>query len=89
MTKAITNRGVTYGYMERDAEALMDLTRAIELDPRYEFAIASRGVTYVHMSRYPEALSDLTRAIELDPEDKWGSHLAVSPMAICLAMPKR
>jgi tetratricopeptide (TPR) repeat protein len=57
--------------MERYPEALADFDRAIELDPKYTWAIARRGVTYRGMERYPEALADFDRAIELDPKDNW------------------
>ena len=56
--------------MGRYEEALVDLNRAIELKPDYEW-IARRGVTYRLMERYGEALADLTRAIELKPDYDW------------------
>jgi len=48
-----------------------DLTRAIELDPKYAWALAQRGEAYGQMGRYDEAVTDLTRAIELDPKPAW------------------
>ncbi|WP_392481179.1 tetratricopeptide repeat protein [Nostoc sp. C110] len=64
-------RGETYSLMERYSEALEDFDRAIELDPKYDWAIASRGQTYRSMKRYVEALKDFDRAIELDPKLDW------------------
>ncbi|WP_223265175.1 tetratricopeptide repeat protein [Nostoc sp. 'Peltigera membranacea cyanobiont' 210A] len=64
-------RGQTYRLMKRYEEALQDLNRAIELDPKYDWAIASRGYTYCLMKRYAEALRDFDRAIELDPKFAW------------------
>ena len=43
---AIASRGQTYRLMGRYDEALADLSRAIELDPGYAWAIAGRGQTY-------------------------------------------
>ncbi|MEH1859789.1 MAG: tetratricopeptide repeat protein [Nostoc sp.] len=68
---ALCWRGETYRLMERYTEALQDFDRAIELDPKYEWAIASRGFTYRLMERYTEALQDFDRAIELDPKSAW------------------
>jgi len=64
-------RGETYRLMERYTEALQDFDRAIELDPKYDWAIASRGFTYRLMKHYTEALQDFNRAIELDPKSAW------------------
>ncbi|MBD2679611.1 MULTISPECIES: tetratricopeptide repeat protein [Nostoc] len=64
-------RGKTYRLMKRYTEALQDFDRAIELDPKYAWAIANRGVTYRLMKRYTEALQDFDRAIELDPKYAW------------------
>ena len=64
-------RGETYRSMERYPEALQDFDCAIELDPKYDWAIARRGQTYHRMKRYPEALQDFDRAIQLYPKDDW------------------
>ncbi|MGF2036511.1 MAG: tetratricopeptide repeat protein, partial [Nostoc sp. CmiVER01] len=52
-------------------EALQDFDRAIELNPKDDWAIACRGETYRSMKRYPEALQDFDRAIELNPKYEW------------------
>jgi tetratricopeptide (TPR) repeat protein len=57
--------------MERYDEALADFTRAIDLAPKYAWAITDRGETYRLMERYDEALTDFTRAIEIDPTDEF------------------
>jgi tetratricopeptide (TPR) repeat protein len=68
-------RGQTYRSMKRYTEALEDIDRAIELDPKYDWAIAIRGETYRLMERYPEALQDFDRAIELNPKYDWAIAL--------------
>src|SRR3989441_286374 len=50
------------------AEALANLSRAIELDPRSNTLAFEVGLTYVLMRRYPEAERSLDRAIALAPE---------------------
>jgi tetratricopeptide (TPR) repeat protein len=57
--------------MERYEEALQDFNRAVELDPKLDWATASRGETYRLMERYEEALQDFNRAIELNPKYDW------------------
>jgi tetratricopeptide (TPR) repeat protein len=58
-------------FLARHEEVLANLTRAIDLDPEYAWALASRGETYQAMGRQDEAAADLTRAIDLDPEYAW------------------
>ncbi|MEH2445146.1 MAG: tetratricopeptide repeat protein [Nostoc sp.] len=72
-------RGETYRLMERYPEALQDFDRAIELDPKYDWAIALRGLTFCLMERYLEALEDIDRAIELNPKLHWAiAHRGVT-----------
>ncbi|MBV9013571.1 MAG: tetratricopeptide repeat protein [Pseudonocardiales bacterium] len=68
---AYRERGRIYRELGRYDEALADFTQAIDLDPKYSWAIASRGVTYLQMDRYEEALTDLTQAIDLNPKYSW------------------
>jgi tetratricopeptide (TPR) repeat protein len=70
-SEAYRLRGRIYRQLVRYDEALTDLTRAIDLDPKSDRAIADRGETYQAMGRYEEALTDLTRAIDLDPKYHW------------------
>ncbi len=50
--------------MGKFEDALADLSRAIELDDKYAWAIAIRGVTYRQMGKFEDALADLSRAID-------------------------
>jgi tetratricopeptide (TPR) repeat protein len=69
--RAFADRGSLHEDESRYAEAIRDLTQAVELDPSSTWAIAIRGWTYRSAGRYEEALTDLNRAIELDPSDAW------------------
>jgi tetratricopeptide (TPR) repeat protein len=51
--------------------ALTNFNRAIELNPRYGWAIAHRGETYRQKGLFPMALTDFNRAIELNGSDIW------------------
>lgn len=53
--------------MGRHADALADLTRAIELNPDFPEAHASRGATHQALGQDEEARADLARAAELAP----------------------
>ncbi|MEM8503706.1 MAG: tetratricopeptide repeat protein [Cyanobacteria bacterium P01_D01_bin.1] len=75
LAKATANRGRAYSSTEEYSKALVDFSRAIELDPEYKWAITERGKTHLLMNNYPEALVDFSRAIELDPEDQWATAL--------------
>ncbi|NER97975.1 MAG: hypothetical protein F6J86_29710 [Symploca sp. SIO1B1] len=57
--------------MESYEEALQDFNRAIELNPRSDWAIANRGDIYRLMESYEEALQDFDIAIELNPKYDW------------------
>ena len=67
--------------MGRCDEALADYSRAIELDPGFQWAIVNRGVTYRQMRRFDEALADLNRAVELEAETSVRSPIAARPIS--------
>ena len=68
---ALEERGESHQSAKRSDEAIVDFTRAIELDPSRAWVIGSRGATYGRMERYEEAIADFTRAIEIDPSNIW------------------
>ena len=53
----------------REAEALADYGRAVELDPRFDDAWLGRGLYHFARGRYAEAVDDLDRAAALDPRN--------------------
>ena len=61
------------GYIKRrrgqQEEALRDLQRAIELDPRNFFTLQQISFSYLNLRRYPEALAVLDRAVAAKPDD--------------------
>jgi tetratricopeptide (TPR) repeat protein len=52
-------------------QAIVELSKAIELNPEYHGALAKRGESYRMIDEYDLAIADLNRAIELDPEYSW------------------
>ncbi len=67
---AYYNLGTTY--YRRDtgdpAEAIRNLSKAIELDPAYRDAYLWRGRAYLDSNNLELAIIDLNRAVELDPK---------------------
>ncbi len=51
---------------ESDA-AISDLTKAIEMRPRFAIAHFYRGRAYLRKREYDKAISDLDKAIEIEP----------------------
>jgi len=67
----LASRGQIYRVLDRHEEALEDLSRAIEMDPEFAWALAERGEAYRLMRQYGRAIADFNRAIDLDPEEDW------------------
>ena len=64
----LTGRGDAYRRMGRLMEALTDLDRAIEIDPRYTGALVSRGKVYRARGENEAAHADFDLALTIDPE---------------------
>jgi serine/threonine protein kinase/Flp pilus assembly protein TadD len=61
------DRGAANFFLGHLEEAVADLTRAIELNPRDQIGYNNRSAVYDRLFRYEEALADMERAVELDP----------------------
>ncbi|MFP5258972.1 MAG: tetratricopeptide repeat protein [Acidobacteriota bacterium] len=61
---ALTNRGTAYANKKMTAEALADLSKAIELNPDYPAAYYDRARILAMQNKHAEAIADLTKAIE-------------------------
>lgn len=48
--------------------AIINLSKAIELNPNYVDAYYQRGLAYTYKDDYDKAIADFTKAIELNPE---------------------
>lgn len=48
--------------------AIVDFSKALELDPGNPAAYSNRGLAYVHQSDYARAIADFDAALDLDPE---------------------
>jgi serine/threonine protein kinase/tetratricopeptide (TPR) repeat protein len=61
------------GFLERRAgnwdEAVKQLSKALELDPRNVYLLNQLSLTYEHMRRFPEMAATLDRAVAIVPDD--------------------
>lgn len=63
-----SNRGLLSKKLGDHSTAIIELTKALELDPANATAYDNRGLVYASLGKYAEAKSDFTRAIEVDPK---------------------
>lgn len=61
-------RGVALQRLDRNAEAVRALSKAIELEADNEHWWCDRGIAKLGLGRYTEAVADATKAIELNPD---------------------
>jgi tetratricopeptide (TPR) repeat protein len=71
LTKAVLfqNRGLAYLHSEKPKEAFDDLTRAIEINPRYAEAYTNRGIANSILGNNDASVTDLTEALQIKPQD--------------------
>jgi len=63
----IYNLGADASRAGQNAEAIADLKRAIEIDPKMEPAYSGIANVYYNQKNYPEALSTVDKLLELNP----------------------
>lgn len=62
-------RGNAHYYVKQYDQAIIDLSKAFELDSQFAFAVSNRGSIYAELGEYNEAVTDFSKAIQLDPKD--------------------
>jgi serine/threonine protein kinase/tetratricopeptide (TPR) repeat protein len=62
------NRALAYASLGRNAEALHDYDRALEIDPLHARAAQNRGMLHFQQGRLPEAIADLNLALRSGAE---------------------
>ena len=63
-----SNRGNSWAKKEEYDKAIVDYTRAIEIDPRLAEAYTNRGVAWSNKGEYDKAITDHSKAIEINPQ---------------------
>jgi tetratricopeptide (TPR) repeat protein len=61
-------RGLTYSQLEEYDTALIDLNRAIKLNPKYMEAYYERGMAHFHLGNYGLASEDFDQALKFDAD---------------------
>ena len=65
---AFNERGAAYTWLDKDAAAIQDFTRALAVNDRFPVAYRNRGAAYLRLGKLPQALDDLNRAIALNAD---------------------
>src|SRR5271169_414860 len=68
-TEAYFNRGVAYGKLGNNKQAIADYNKAIDLNPKDAEAYDNRGATYSDLGNNNQAIADYNKAIDLDPNN--------------------
>jgi tetratricopeptide (TPR) repeat protein len=61
-------RGFVYSQLEKYKEAIADLNKALEIDPKISSAFSFRGQAHFELGNYQQAINDYNKAIELKPQ---------------------
>ena len=61
------NRGFAYCQIGQYDQAILDFSKAIEINPQLAHAYNNRGAAYLYKAQYDQAILDLSKAIEINP----------------------
>ncbi len=64
----LCNRGLAYGKLGNQRQAISDYDRAMEINPEYADVYNHRGIAYDRLGNQRQAISDYGRAIQINPE---------------------
>ena len=70
--------------------ALINLNRALEIEPNNTHALRNRGVAYLDLKQYDNALINLNRVLKIEPNDSFAlsnmevvySHVGGAPITL-------
>jgi protein O-mannosyl-transferase len=65
---AYNNRGFVYWNLRQWDKAIVDCSKAIELDSNYAFAYNNRGIAYWNIQQWERAKADFSKTIEINPK---------------------
>jgi serine/threonine protein kinase len=67
-SRSYNKRGLAHVSMRNYEQAVIDYTRAIELDPNYVEPYHNRSIVHLLMDNYGQALLDCNKAVDLAPD---------------------
>ena len=67
LVEAYDERGDIKMFLRKNVEAIVDYSKAIELDPNESSLYFSRGMSYEYLELKEEALKNLKMSVQLDP----------------------
>jgi len=62
----------THAFHRRYAEAVVELQRALELNPRHYWSLLQRGICYEELGKHDLAFGDFSACVAVWPEFAWG-----------------
>jgi tetratricopeptide (TPR) repeat protein len=68
------SRGMAYGRLGNQTQAVLDFDRALEINPELVWAYNGRGIAYGKLGNHNQAISDFDRAIQINPDDAEAYH---------------
>jgi tetratricopeptide (TPR) repeat protein len=75
LAMAYMHRGQSYHHELRQIyKALEDYNKALELDPKVEWAYNNRAAVYTELKQYDKALENYNEALEINPQAEWVYH---------------
>ena len=70
LADAYNNKGLLLAKDKGDLEGgILNLTKAIEIDPNYVDAYLSRGMAYMRMGQSDKSIADYSNAIKISPKN--------------------
>lgn len=81
LESAYYERGLAYRILRRSDEAIRDLSRTIEINPRNTWSYVARGHAYADKKDFPRAFKDQEAAIKLEPSAVTYTGRAIDLMA--------
>lgn len=64
-------QGIEYQKQDNNDLAMEEFTKAIEIDPDYQYAYYNRALVYYQKGDLANSLSDYNKAIELEPDNPY------------------
>ena len=68
LIKVYELRGKSKIFLNNYQEAIVDFSKALEIDPKNSFLYFWRGFAFESLRQYPNAIKDLKKSNKLDPE---------------------